>query len=135
MREHIHLSADYSQLQNLISWIRPHIKREIPDTQITLRLVIIAEEFFTNIAKYAYPGTKGDADVCFSADDSKVYITLCDFGIPFDPTKAPMPDITRPIDDRDLGGLGIFISKLWVDELRYERKDGKNILTIVKNKI
>lgn len=134
MSEHIRLKADYSDFEKLIEWIKPLLWKEKLDGKEFSRMMITVEEMFTNIAKYAYPNSHGSVDVKYSSDEKKLSITFIDSGIAFDPTKVAKPDITIPIDERIPGGLGIFISKLFLDEMNYERDVDKNILTIVKYK-
>ena len=59
-------------------------------------------------------------------------ITLTDRGTPYDPLKKPDPDITLSAKEREIGGLGIYMVKKSMDEMRYEYRDGQNVLTIVK---
>lgn len=86
------------------------------------------------IASYAYaPGT-GIATVCIEIDDDPPVATIAisDSGVPFDPLKKVDPDATLPAEEREIGGLGIFMTKKAMDEVRYEYKDGQNRLTLVK---
>ena len=86
------------------------------------------------IASYAYaPGT-GIATVCIEIDDDPPVVTIAfsDSGVPFDPLKKADPDVTLPAEEREIGGLGIFMTKKTMDEVRYEYKDGQNRLTLVK---
>ena len=87
-----------------------------------------------NISHYAYaPGT-GDAviQVDFSGDPLSASITFIDSGMKYDPLAKPDPDITLSAEERQIGGLGIFMVKKSMDDVRYEYRDGKNIFTIVK---
>ena len=100
------------------------------DDILTLRLM--AEEMFVNICSYAYKGGAGTAEVSISQDGKKVTLVFIDSGIPFDPTKD-IPDIDGYDPDIDIGGLGRFLTFEIADEYSYQYKDGKNILTIIKN--
>ena len=99
-------------------------------TQIDMAL----DELFNNIASYAYPAGSGTVDVRFEADpaDRTVSVTLTDRGIPFDPLAKQDPDITLPAEQRQIGGLGIFLVKKTMDEVLYRREKDQNILTIRK---
>ena len=100
-----------------------------------MQIDIAIDELFGNIAQYAYNPEIGSATVRVevSEDPMAVIITFIDGGIPYDPLKADDPDITLSAEDRPLGGLGIYMVKKSMDEITYEYKDGKNILSIKKN--
>ena len=100
-----------------------------------MQIDIAVEELFVNIAHYAYPEGDGDAavEIETNADKSCVKITFEDRGIPFDPLAHEDPDVTGSAEERSVGGLGIFMVKKSMDDMSYEYKDGKNLLTIIKN--
>lgn len=95
---------------------------------------IAIDELFGNIARYAYYPETGEATVKFELekDPDAVKITFIDEGIPYDPMSVKDPDITLSAEKRPLGGLGIYMVKKSMDEMIYEYKGGKNILTIKK---
>ena len=96
---------------------------------------VAVDELFANIAHYAYSPETGYATVKVNVmkDPLSVEITFIDGGKPYDPLAKADPDTTQSIEDRDIGGMGIFIVKKSMDAVDYEYKDGKNILTIKKN--
>ncbi|MCR4590237.1 MAG: ATP-binding protein [Lachnospiraceae bacterium] len=98
---------------------------------------VAVEEIFVNIANYAYNEEGGDAEIeaSVSGDPKVIKITFKDSGMPYDPLKKEDPDVTLGIEDRQIGGLGIFMVKKSMDNVEYEHKDGKNILTIYKTLI
>ena len=100
-----------------------------------MQIDIAVEELFVNIAHYAYPEGEGDAavEIETDADKSCVKITFEDRGIPFDPLAHEDPNVTGSAEERSVGGLGIFMVKKSMDDMSYEYKDGKNLLTIIKN--
>ena len=102
-------------------------------TQITIDVAV--EELFVNIADYAYDGKTGKVTVQVSMHENpaSAVITFIDSGKPYDPLAKPDPDVTLAAKDRKKGGLGIFMVKNSMDDMRYEYKDGKNVLTLVKN--
>jgi anti-sigma regulatory factor (Ser/Thr protein kinase) len=93
------------------------------------------EEVFINIASYAYAPGEGTVrvNVKVTEDPDKVVITFTDRGIPYDPLKMESPNVNLPADQRQVGGLGVFLVKNTMDDVAYEFKDGQNILTITKN--
>ncbi len=101
-------------------------------TQMMIELAV--EELFINIAKYAYaPGT-GEATISIRyLDDPKaVEITFEDSGMAYDPLSREDPDITIPAEEREVGGLGIFMVKKSMDDVSYEFTGGHNVLKILK---
>ena len=101
-------------------------------TQMALSVAI--EEVFVNVAHYAYPESEGDMTLHISFDEESRNITfrMTDKGVPFDPLKKPDPDITLSAEEREIGGLGIFIAKKTMDSLSYSYENGENILTMIK---
>ena len=95
---------------------------------------VAVEELFINIASYSYDSGIGTAVVQVSVldDPLSVEITFIDNGMQYDPLAKEDPDITLPANKRKKGGLGIFMVKKTMDDVTYEYKDGKNILTIRK---
>ena len=99
-----------------------------------MQIDIAIDELFGNIAHYAYNPDVGNATVRVEITEEPlaVIITFIDGGVPYDPLKAAEPDITLSAEERQLGGLGIYMVKKSMDEITYEYKDGKNILSIKK---
>ena len=97
-------------------------------------ICIAVEEIFVNIASYAYGEGSGEACLSFGFDEAERLMTLevKDEGIPFNPLQKAEPDITLSADEREIGGLGIFITKKTMDTVSYRYENGKNILTMTK---
>lgn len=101
----------------------------------TKRQVHIAiDELFGNIAYYAYHPEKGIVTVRAEVTDNplEVVITFIDNGTPYDPLAKADPDITLSVEERDVGGLGIYMVKKTMDDISYEYRNGQNILRIKK---
>lgn len=100
-----------------------------------MQIDIAIDELFSNIAYYAYNPDVGPATVRVEVveDPMAVVITFIDNGVPYDPLAREDPDTTLSAEERDLGGLGIYMVKKSMDEVTYEYKDGQNILKIKKN--
>lgn len=100
-----------------------------------MQIDIAVEEIFTNIVNYAYAPDKGNATVRVDVTDNPVTvsITFIDHGVPYDPLAKDDPDITLSAEERQIGGLGIFMTKQVMDDVLYEYKGGRNILTLKKN--
>jgi len=98
---------------------------------------IAVEEIFVNIASYAYAPEVGDVAVRVTTNNSENVCTVTvefeDSGAEFDPLAREEPDITADVDDRNIGGLGIFMTRQIMDDVHYRRDGDRNILTITKS--
>ena len=96
---------------------------------------VVIDEVFANIARYAYEGAAGSVMLRFEAEQTPraVTLTFFDGGVPFNPLERDDPDTTLSAEEREIGGLGIFMVKKNMDEVSYVRQDGQNILTMKKN--
>ncbi len=93
------------------------------------------EEILVNIINYAYPERPGEMDIsCGLKEDGTLIINVADQGVPFDILSVERPDITASVDERHIGGLGIFFVKQLMDDVNYRRENDKNILTLAINK-
>jgi anti-sigma regulatory factor (Ser/Thr protein kinase) len=83
---------------------------------------------------YAYPaGSPGEVGITLSATSGQLKFCIIDSGKPFDPTTRKDADTTLSAEERPIGGLGIFLVRQLMDKVSYERTDGKNMLTLLKN--
>jgi len=95
---------------------------------------LAAEEAWVNICNYAYPEQSGDVEVIGKADDNNFIIEIIDSGIPFDITALSDPNITDDVDERKIGGLGVFLMKKMADEVRYRRENDRNVVELIFKK-
>lgn len=98
-----------------------------------MQIAIAIDELFSNIAKYAYTEAGGEATVRVVPLEGAVEITFIDRGTPFNPLAGDDPDLTLSVEERGIGGLGVFMVKKTMDAMDYVYEDGQNILRIVKN--
>jgi serine/threonine-protein kinase RsbW len=100
------------------------------------QIELAVEEVLVNVIRYAYPEDhQGKVEVdCSWGSGPGLSIEVTDYGIAFDPLAEADPDTSLGLAERSIGGLGIFLTKKMMDQVCYERKDNKNILTMVKNK-
>lgn len=108
---------------------------EMPsDEDLRFNIQLSIEEAVENVVQYAYEGGFGWLEVQTSLNESNLVLTveLRDAGTPFNPLEKPDPDITLSIEDRPVGGLGIFLCKQLMNEVSYRYEDGCNILTMKK---
>jgi anti-sigma regulatory factor (Ser/Thr protein kinase) len=130
------LDAKRENLPQLFEFITKTL-REYSDDEKTIRKVkLCVEEAFMNIAAYAYDPEVGPAKVSVTALGEpyplRVQVVFTDNGKPFNPLKAENPDVESGLEDRQVGGLGIFLIKKEMDDITYEYRDGQNILTLEK---
>ena len=99
-----------------------------------IQIDVAVEEIFVNIAHYAYEGSEGTAEIIVHIEDSPktAVMEFRDSGVRFDPLERPDPDTTLSADQRQIGGLGIFMVKKSMDDVAYRYEDGKNIFTMKK---
>ncbi|MBR7045735.1 MAG: ATP-binding protein [Lachnospiraceae bacterium] len=99
-----------------------------------IQIDMAVEELFVNIAHYAYKGTVGDAVIIAGPDPKSgiLRITFRDWGVPFDPLAKTDPDISLSVEEREIGGLGIFMAKKVMDTMDYRYENGQNVLTMTK---
>jgi len=100
----------------------------ILDTQLAV------EEAITNIIIHGYRVTGGKIEISFISDSNRVEIQIADSAPRFDPLSVPEPNLDRPLEERSIGGLGIFLIRQVMDEVTYQYRDGKNILALVKKR-
>ena len=93
-------------------------------------LKVVADEIFSNIVYYSGAKT---AQILFRDDPDRVTLVFLDDGTPYNPMEAEEPDTTAGVEERSIGGLGIFMVKKSMDDVFYEHRDGQNRLTIKKN--
>ncbi len=129
------LDADTLYAPVLIDFINAELEAAGCSAANKARIDVAVDEIFSNIAAYAYaPGAgKVTVQVETIGNPPAVRIMFIDTGNPFDPLEEKEPDITVPAESRSLGGLGIFLVKKTMDDIRYKYRDGKNILSILKN--
>jgi anti-sigma regulatory factor (Ser/Thr protein kinase) len=97
-------------------------------------LYVCVDEAVSNVVAHGYPdGARGEIEVRLRRRPDSVVLEIEDDGVPFDPLQAPPPDLTRPLDQRPVGGLGIHLVRKLMDDVSYARRDGRNVLKLVKN--
>lgn len=104
--------------------------------KIRMQILVASEEVYVNIARYAYQKEENGmvtVEVGRAEDTGQIIIIFTDNGIRYDPLKREDPDITLSAEDRQIGGLGIYMVKKMMDDVKYRYEDGKNILTISKS--
>jgi serine/threonine-protein kinase RsbW len=129
------LPAIMENLETLVAFIARCAGEAGFDPKKVSELEIAAEEALVNVFHYAYEEQAGDVEVaCGLEDGERFVIELVDSGIPFNPLSSAEPDVSSDISHREIGGLGILLIRKLMDDVRYRRTSGKNILTLVMSK-
>ena len=127
------LHNDVAEVPLLAEWVEQlgeELGLEMPEV---FQLNLALEEAVVNVMNYAYEDS-GLIDLSAKVVDSEIVFVLEDSGKAFDPTKVDDPDITLSAEDRDIGGLGIFLVQQLMSGVTYSREDGKNVLTMIYNR-
>ena len=126
--------AKIEALTDVLGFVEQTLENLECSMKIQTALCVALEEVFVNVAHYAYPNGEGDMalSIAFDRENRVVTFRMTDKGVPFDPLKKPDPDITLSAEEREIGGLGIFITKKTMDTVHYAYENGENILTMTK---
>ena len=134
-----HNELNLEALKENLPKVLEFVDAQLPGTNCSakaqMEIEIAVEEIFVNIAEYAYRPEKGSATIRVEVSDAPltVTITFIDHGTPYDPLAKTDPDVTLTAEEREIGGLGIFMAKNVMDEITYEYKNGQNILRLKKD--
>lgn len=128
----LQIEADDQKLPQVLDFIKSCLPANL-SLECLNKIDLVAEEIFVNISHYAYDGGAGEARIeCELYEPGKFRLSFIDWGKEFNPLEQEDPDLTLSIEERRLGGFGIFLTKKFMDSVTYKRQDGKNILTLVK---
>lgn len=130
---HLILHNNIQQIPQLADFIETIANEMRLDQSLAMSLNLALEEAVTNVILYAYPaGSDGLVDIEAIMGKDILEFIISDSGVAFDPTAAPEADISLGVEDRPIGGLGIFLVRNIMDTVSYQRTDGKNILSMTK---
>ena len=129
------LEATVNNIPRVTDFVNTELEALDCPMKAQMQIDIAIDELFGNIAQYAYDPATGPATVRVEVEEDPmaVIITFIDNGKPYDPLATEEPDVTLNAEDREIGGLGVFLVKKTMDEITYEYKNGQNILKIKKN--
>ncbi len=128
----LEIKAEVENLDKVTAFIDEQLEAADCPMKAMMQIELAVEEIYVNIAHYAYAPNVGDALITVDIVGDTALITFEDSGVPYDPLAKADPDINASLDDRTIGGLGIFMVKKSMDDMRYSYQDGKNILTLEK---
>lgn len=130
----VRLPATRDNLQPLMETVARCAEGQGADAKQLGHIELALEEALVNVVSYACPDGTGEMAVRCAVDEKKRFvIEVRDTGAPFDPLEKTDPDVTAALDDREIGGLGIFFMKQLMDEIAYARQNDENVLTLTKD--
>lgn len=133
--QEMNIEATIENIPSVTAWVDEQLEALDCPMKAQMQIDIAIDELFSNIAHYAYNPETGPATVRVEVIEEPlaVVITFIDKGTPYDPLKQEDPNTNLPIEEREVGGLGIYMVKKTMDDITYEYVDGQNILKIKKN--
>lgn len=134
LEREITVPALLEKLEEVTAFVDEQLEAHGCSMKVQMQVDIAVEEIYVNIAHYAYHPEAGEATVRLSVggDPLQVTIQFQDGGKPYNPLAKEDPDVSLTAEEREVGGLGIFMVKNSMDDIIYEYKEGKNVLTIKK---
>ena len=129
------VEAIVKQIETVTEFVNAELEKLDCPMKARIQLDIAIDEIVSNIAYYAYGEKTGTVTVRIEAlqEENGVQLMFLDSGVPYDPLTRQDPDISAEIEERKEGGLGIFLVRKTMDDMKYEYKDGQNCLTIRKS--
>ena len=126
--------AKTEALNDVLGFVEQTLAQYACSLKVQTAICVAIEEVFVNVAHYAYGDNEGEVEfnIRFNEETRDVTLQMIDSGVAFDPLKKPDPDVTLSAEEREIGGLGIFITKKTMDEITYAYENGKNVLTMTK---
>ena len=128
------LPNDVQEVPRLAAFVEDICEVAGIDMGTTMKMNLAIEEAVVNVMNYAYPsGVKGEVRIEAGVREGYVEFVISDDGTPFNPTEVEDADTTLSAEERQIGGLGIFLVKHFMDIVEYKYVDGQNALTLRKN--
>jgi anti-sigma regulatory factor (Ser/Thr protein kinase) len=127
------LDNDIQELDKLEPFLNDFFERNKLDMSHLPQMDLALEEAIANVIMYAYPeGEKGTVEIFLEMKEGLLQTCISDSGTPFNPLQQPEAKLSNSIEERPIGGLGIHLIKEIMDEVGYQHKDGKNMLTMIR---
>ena len=132
--ERILLPATMENFEKMIEFIRNGAAATGFDSKMVNKINLACEEALVNVIKYAYPDKVGDVEITYKIINGEkgMQIEIIDWGISFNPLSIEKPNIDAPIEERPIGGLGIYMVLNIMDKVNYRRDQDRNIFTLIK---
>lgn len=133
MTNTLYIKNELEQLTRLYEFLNQQASAFGLEEQLLMQIKLAVEEVVTNVILYAYPDRKDqDIRIDMNLENGLLTIVITDNGIAFNPLEREEPDISLPMEERPIGGLGIYLVKQLMTNITYTRSSGKNTLTMTK---
>jgi serine/threonine-protein kinase RsbW len=130
---HLKISANLDNLMNVRRFVEQEAMVKGATEQTIMDMVLAVDEAVTNVILHGYRSQPGSIEIAVSYDKEILIVAVRDRSLAFDPNSVPTPDLTRPLEERPVGGLGVHIMRQLTDKMIYQKKaDGWNELLLVK---
>jgi serine/threonine-protein kinase RsbW len=135
MSEHLSLNLinDLREIERVANEVNAWWEQHALPDELNYQIDLVLDEMVSNVIRH---GLKDSNEhrilVNLSCDGDELTVEIEDDGVAFNPIEAPVPDTTKPIEERRIGGLGIHLVRQIMDNLSYQRRDGKNFLVMKK---
>ena len=134
MDDHAAFQATLDALAPMLDWVHSQTEKAGFSTQESHKIELALEEAIVNVIHHAYGDKGGNLEIrCSISPQQKIEFKLKDQGPPFNPViQAPQVELSKPLEEKKEGGLGIFLIRQYMDHIDYERADQHNILRLTK---
>ena len=123
------------EMERLASAVEDFGRDDDWPADLTYQVNLALEELWLNVVNHGHDSGLHEVEIELTSEAEALTIEITDDGKPFDPLQdAPKPSVNAPLDDRPIGGLGVYLVRTLMDEMEYKREDGKNRLTLVKRR-
>jgi len=130
--ESLRIHAALTNLSAIREFVQSAVEAPGVPERVVDHVVLATDEWATNIIRHGYGGGAGEIEVDVERTAAEVVVRVRDHAPPFDPTAVPAPDLTLPLEERPIGGLGIHLMRETMDDLSYRRLPDGNEVTLVK---
>jgi anti-sigma regulatory factor (Ser/Thr protein kinase) len=132
----VKLKNDLSEIERLSQIVTEFAKRNHLPSRVLFDLNLALEEVLTNVISYGYQDSNEHQIIIrICLENGELTAVVEDDGQPFNPLEVPEPDLEKTLEERPVGGLGIYLTRKLMDELEYKQQGGKNILVMKKNTV
>ena len=123
------------ELERLTAAVETLAEQDNWPAALTFKVNLVLEELVLNVINYAYDESGHQLDVKLTCNEEDLVIEITDEGKPFDPLHdAPEPDMESPVEERHIGGLGVYLVRTMTSAMQYRREDGKNHMTVAMSR-
>ena len=129
----ITLPAVVDSIEKVTEFVNDRLQKSNIPQKIQTQIDVVIDELMSNVTKFAYrDGKNGNISVEMEVNEEEIAMTFRDSGVPFNPLEQADPDVNAPLEQRKIGGLGLFLVRKTMDRLNYVYENGQNVLTVIK---